>query len=261
MAVRHRNPYNVGESFSPHPTINIGAGLNEGITCDYIDGFVNATTGNDYVWDPGGVYPFPTEALPVRIAAGGNAADTAGGDNARTVVVQGLDANWLPIEETLVTAGASASAYTSQSFLRINHVYADEVGVYSNENAGDINIETTTAVIGHVDALRGLSSSAIYTCPGNRTGYILRHQAFVESTKTVTLTMKVRRNDQVIAAPFHSDWTEVIIPSFTAQLEQTTLTCPIVVPPRADVWWQADTVSSTADVFIDFDIALVDSGQ
>lgn len=85
-----------------------------------------------------GVYrtPQPAAAPQLRIKAGGNAGDTVNGAGARSVKLHGLDASGNEITEIVATAGASASAATTQSFIRLYLAEVYESGTYGTQNAG-----------------------------------------------------------------------------------------------------------------------------
>lgn len=88
-------------------------------------------TAFEPIWSNSGAYAWPTAADSFRIAAGGNAADTAAGAGARSVVVQYLDADWKIQTETLVTAGASASASSSGTAIRFIRAWVGASGTYT----------------------------------------------------------------------------------------------------------------------------------
>lgn len=79
---------------SPPSELLLAAGAWPEVTSDRKFGD-NPAVGTTYeiIESGGGVYPWPTSAQPVRIRAGGNAADTAGGAGARSILVTGLDEN------------------------------------------------------------------------------------------------------------------------------------------------------------------------
>lgn len=75
----------------------------------------------------GGLGYFPTSAVAVRILSN-IAADDVAGTGARTVRVEGLDANGAEVSETVDLAGLTYSSYTTQTFLRVNKLVVASVG-------------------------------------------------------------------------------------------------------------------------------------
>jgi hypothetical protein len=73
---------------------------------------------------PGGVLrlPLPADAQRLRIAAGGNAADSAAGAGAQQILISGLNAEGNKAAEIVTTAGATASALTTTAFWRVQEV-------------------------------------------------------------------------------------------------------------------------------------------
>lgn len=131
------------------------------------------TTEED-IWNSGGTRTYLTSADTFRIAAGGNAADTAAGTGAREVIFVFLDANYNEVTETIATAGASASSATTSTGLRFQYAYVGDVGS-SGANVGNITIEAVTAgtTQGLIEAGRGITKSGHFTIPANKKGYVI----------------------------------------------------------------------------------------
>lgn len=115
----------------------------------------------------GNLYVPPSTPTTVRVAAGGNAADASAGTGAQQVTVTGLDLNNQVVSATLTLAGASASAFSTQEFLRVNSVAVTRAGS-GGTNVGNIQIENQTGTgtnSGFILAGRGLSQTAFYSVP------------------------------------------------------------------------------------------------
>lgn len=114
------------------------------------------------VWEGGGNYPLLTVASQLEILST-SAADTAAGTGARTVLIQGLDANWLPITETLTLNGVTPVA-TVNSYLRINLMTTVTAGSGA-QNAGDLTLRVVGA--GSTQSIArsgyGFGRQAVYT--------------------------------------------------------------------------------------------------
>ena len=92
-------------------------------------------TAIETVWPYGGILPFPSDALQMKVSSD-NANDTAAGTGARTVYVEGLNANHAVISET-VTLNGQTAVLTTQSFLHVNNCYVATAGS-GNSAAGNI---------------------------------------------------------------------------------------------------------------------------
>jgi hypothetical protein len=136
---------------------------------------------SESLWDQGGIYVFPAAAA-TRTLSSSSANDTAAGTGARTVVVTGLDANYLPISETL-TLNGQAAVTTLQQYLRIFGIVVNSAGS-TGSNVGDVYCGSG-AVAGGVPATVyararptwGASQGAQYTVPAGVTAYLVNVSA------------------------------------------------------------------------------------
>lgn len=155
-------------------------------------GHILSTTGGvfEVVW-PGGTRTLPTSALPVRIKAGGTAADTAGGTGAKEIIVEGLDANYQPVSEAIATNGISASAATTAAFLRLDRAYVTKVGS-GGVNAGNITIEQTGGtVMNFIEANEGQTQMAALTVPAGSTMVVVGSAFSLADTPGAGKTQRV----------------------------------------------------------------------
>lgn len=120
------------------------------------------------VWEGGGNYPLLAAASQLEILSS-SAVDTAAGTGARTVLIQGLDANWLSISET-VTLNGTTPVTTVNSYLRVNLLTTTSAGS-GGQNAGDLTLRVvgggTTQSIAR--AGYGFGRDAVYTVADNNT--------------------------------------------------------------------------------------------
>jgi len=130
------------------------------------------------VWPHTGVIPFPAAALQMKVSSS-STDDAAAGTGARTVYVEGLDANHREISET-VTLNGQTEVLTTKSYLHINEAYVATAGS-GNSAAGDIYFGTGTVTAGvpatvydliKFDYNRRITGS--YTIPAGYTGYLVQ---------------------------------------------------------------------------------------
>lgn len=195
---------------------------------------------------------FLTSATTVRIRSGGNANDTAAGSGAREITVQGLNASFESISETIATNGTSASTSTSASFIRIHKCFVSSAGTYSDgvsgSNAGDILIETTGGVLmDAIGATFGRSQSAVYTIPAGKTGYLVSFESSVESTKSATVRLYKRENADDTSSPFSGKQLLQVFSGLAGTAEHRH-SVYIALPAKTDVWVtaQKDSAGTTA---------------
>lgn len=222
-----------------------------------------ATTTEDII----GVGVTRDEVLPasagvsrVRVQAGGNAADTVAGAGARRVLVSGLDDTFAEVSEVLELAGASASAYTTADFRRLNRAFVTEVGTYNGKAAADITIEdesgNTRCVI---TSGLGQTQLCYYTVPAGKTMLLLKSFIRVETGKSATVRMYQRwHNDgetKHFAPRLVTEW-----PMVTGGTQESSEHATWeVYPERSDIYMTAQAASGTARVNAEFEAFIYDN--
>lgn len=128
------------------------------------------------VWPLASLITFPAAALQMTVSST-NANDISNGTGARTVVVQGVDANYNEVTETVTLNGRTAVTMTS-SLLRVNYAYVATAGS-GNSAAGDIYIGTGTVTAGVPATVYDIikfdynnTTTGSYTIPAGYTGYV-----------------------------------------------------------------------------------------
>jgi hypothetical protein len=102
-------------------------------------------SAEETVWPGGGIITHPLVATQWKVSSS-NANDTAAGTGARTVFIDGLDANYNQVTET-VTLNGQTAVLTTNSLLRINSAYVATAGS-SNSAEGNIYFGTGTVTAG-----------------------------------------------------------------------------------------------------------------
>ena len=128
------------------------------------------------VWPLASQIPFPSAALQMTVSST-SADDTSAGTGARTIVVQGLDANFNEVSETVTLNGQTAVTMTA-SLLRVNYMYVVTAGS-GNGAAGDIYIGTGVVTAGVPATVYDIikfdynnTTTGSYTIPAGYKGYI-----------------------------------------------------------------------------------------
>lgn len=148
------------------------------------------TAAAEDVWSGGGTYPWMTGATSLEVVSD-SANDTGAGTGARTVLVNGLDANYATVAQTVTLDGLTPVALPTQLY-RINSALIMSAGS-GKVNAGTLTVRnagggTTRAVI---PVGYGITRQAVYTVPAgktlainsqmfciNRTGGVSRYATF-----------------------------------------------------------------------------------
>jgi len=107
----------------------------------------NAAVGNteETIWAEGGLYVYPTSATQMTVSSS-SANDTAAGTGARTINIEGLDADYNEVSEDIILNGQTPVT-TVNSYLRINRAAVLAAGS-SGKNAGIIRAGTGTVTSG-----------------------------------------------------------------------------------------------------------------
>lgn len=118
------------------------------------------------VWYHGGIYQYPTSAIQMSVSSD-DAACTS------TIMINGLDANYLEISEMITLTGQTAVT-TTKSYLRIQNAY-----VLANETTNDIYIGTGTVTTGipatvyaRIHDGDNRTQSGMFTVPAGHSFYI-----------------------------------------------------------------------------------------
>jgi hypothetical protein len=201
-------------------------------------------------------------ATALRVKSGGNANDTASGTGARAITLVGLDATGNVITETLATAGASASAATTKSFMRLTEAYVSKSGTYASQSAGshagNITIENGSggsnwALIADGTLGKSQAEIAVHTTPRDRAAVVQGITLSSDSDKKANIVMFKRENILQTAAPYSPMIMIIEFPQ-SAGLVELPFDPPLYFPPLTDFGFLAAVSSSTIDVSIGMEI-------
>lgn len=213
------------------------------------------------LWDAGGTYSFPTAAAAVRVAAGGDAADTAAGAGARSVTIKGLDENWAIAEETVDTAGAAASSYTTTTFIRVFRANVATVGTYGVANTAAITIESAANTLAIIPAGAGQTQMALWTVPADKTAFLVGLAVDLESAKPISFRLLQRQNADDTSAPMSP---LRLVSEFPADADpiRREYRLPVEFPAKTDLICKAKRSSTgTGEVSAEMDIVIIDADK
>jgi len=111
---------------------------------------VDTATVPEDVWDAGGVYVFPAalqEAADIDIQSN-DAADAAAGTGVRTILIRGLDADYMEQEEIITPTGITP-VHPVNDYIRFFDIRCVTCGS-GCVNAGDINVYVPTTTTGAI---------------------------------------------------------------------------------------------------------------
>ncbi len=224
-----------------------------------------ASTSWEDVWFNGGIYTWLTAAVQIE-AISADVDDTATGDGAQAIRIEGLDENWENASEDIEMNGQSVTSSTTITFIRINRAYVIRCGTYSKTdngpNQGAITIRTTSAGATHAligaDGLIGMGQTVLarYTVPKDHTAYVFGANIQVDSGKTAEVVMWQRPNANDVATAFHGAKRMVIhLDGVAGNVAFSFESIPGIFPEYTDIWWSIKA-SAAAGCSIDFPMIL-----
>jgi len=249
----------------PYPSgLDISRGLASGCRVIYCFGRNTAIGATFTPITRSGFYRTPqvSGATALRVKAGGNENDTAAGTGARAVRLVGLNANGDLISETIATAGASASAATSKTFIRLLDATVSASGTYATQSApshsGNIVIENAAggddwALISDGSFPRGDTEIGVYTTPRGRSGYVHHIRLSCDTDKKANIVFFKRSGILETQAPYSGMTLVAEYPNLSGT-QLLEFDPPLAFPELTDFGFMARIDASTADVTVSFDV-------
>jgi len=208
------------------------------------------------IWQQGGLYTYLTSPSTVFVSSDDN-DDNPTGNGARTVTIQGLDANYNEIEATQPVNNLVGTT----EFLRVNRAFVASAGS-TGTNEGDVQISTEASGGGTVLADIGTIGTGttyglgqtmlgLYTIPSHCNGYLTRWNVGVGTyNSSATATLYTRIYDPNNGAFRARDIMDVPGGFHTRDYE-----IPFFLPARTDVEIRAiastgSTISSSFDIIL-----------
>lgn len=131
---------------------------------------INGSNVLEDMWPVGGQRVLPTSAGVATVVSDSAEDDldeaTPPGTGVYTIVVEGLDANFLEVSET-VTMQGTTPVNTTQTFRRINRAYCVDDGT-GLSNAGNITISVGGNTQAYIEANEGQTHLAMGTVPADK---------------------------------------------------------------------------------------------
>ena len=232
-------------SFQHNFNAPVGVGIRRGLYTDlsglYKFGYNSAVGGNyETVWDGNNVYTYIASAGTAQAAsdAAGSADDTA------TVLVQGLDSSYNPVEETL-TVGGSAGTVEFYRIFRAQLV-SHPTG---NTNIGEITITADSKSAAIISEGQGQTLMALYTVPAGKRAYVV--QLDVGSSKDLENEIRlITKNGSGV-------WNTKAFITTRGGFMEKNFFMPTVVDEKLDIEIQAKA-SATSAVSAAFEVILED---
>lgn len=235
--------------------LEVSRGLVTGCSVVNIYGYQSALPNSSAVtyypvWENTTAYTYPASATTMLLWS------SSASDTAVQVLINGLDASYNLLSETLTLTNGTTGVTTVNSYLRINGIQivgtVNAVGIINLGNAGK------TIQYAEITAGYGKSQAMIYTVPNGYTFYLTRSNAYSnQSGNTINNYCSYRVYTQssvgliqiVLQAPFTNTY-------------QTLRVAPRAYAAKTDIQWQASggPSSGTSSVGIGVEGILIATG-
>ena len=232
------------ENFQRNMDFPYGLGVRKGIYDNMggIDKFGYlpvATSSFLTVWDGGTVYAYPSSAVNMNVSSDESA------DNGIEITLQGLDANYNQITETVTLddTDSAGAVETTNQFLRVFRAYNNS----NTDLTGDVTIANGGTTYAKVLGTYQQTLMAVYTIPAGYRGYLVAANISVEKSQPVVAKLMTRRQGGVLRA-------SGIVSTFGVPF-QRVWQIPPVLPEKTDIEIRAKA-GATTSISAGFEILL-----
>ena len=216
--------------------LQVARGVIYGHSPIQIFGFSNAVGSSDFgpLWEgltaSGGAYTYPSSAGQVVLVSS-SASDTS----ALSVQVQGLDANYNILNETIAMNGTT-NVTTVNSFFRINAIVTT-----NGANVGTITAKIGGTLYAQINAGIGATQMSIYTVPAGYDFYLsyIQGDANIGFTSSSYMTFQEYNKDNT------TGHLNILNQSTFVQSFDFPFTCPIKHPEKMDIQYQIKAYSGS----------------
>jgi len=232
------------ENFQRNMDFPYGLGVRKGIYDNMggIDKFgYLPTAGASYktVWDGDNVYTYPSAATTMNVVSSVGATD-----NGIAITIQGLDASYNQITETVTLGDDSAGGTaTTREFLRVFRAFVSG----GTNTTGNVTIEQDGVVYAKIFAEMQQTLMAVYTVPAGFRGYLIAGNLSVEKNQPVVAKLMTRLPGGVLRV-------SGLVTSFGVPF-QRVWQIPPILPEKTDIEIRAKA-GATTSIAAGFEILL-----
>ncbi len=222
---------------------------------------VDTGTVPEDIWLTGGLMTWPTSAAVVSVVSGSanDDGDPTSSTGAQTITIEGLDASFDVVTETITLNGVGAVT-TSASYIRVNRAFVATTGTYHGNNEGALTGTISAATMFTIPIGVGQTQVARYTVPNGKTAYIESIFMSVDEKKsggTVQLYMNTNVDD--VSQPFGGAKRLILQFDTVSGEELLTPQSPMKFDAKTDIWFEVSAVGADdTPVDVDFEILVVD---
>jgi len=175
-----------------------------------------------------------------------------------------LDETWTEATETITTDGATVSAATTITFIRVNRLFVSSSGTYSasglgGTNEADITVETTGGVdLATIPAKDGQTTIGFYTVPVGKTLYVDEVIIGVAGLKPATVKMFQRLDADDTTVPVQG---RRLVSNFGELSGNVVIPYKYTIsfPEKTDIIFTGMAATGSSKVFVEWYSILVDN--
>jgi len=202
-----------------------------------------STTGT--IWDVNDtLYPWSS----FNVASNLTIPAVNASDDGKTIIIQGLDANYNFKSQQVVLS--SSGAVQTTAFIRVFRAYITD----STGNVGNIDINVSTTTVARITAGKGQTLMSVYTIPAGFTGYLVSTNATCEAGADASVDTFTRYSGENAFRVAHS-----FELTGNGGPYNTEFTIPLKLTEKTDIDMRATTRSNNARITSTFDILLSDN--
>jgi hypothetical protein len=215
-------------------------------------------TSNETVWIGSNTYTFPAAASVLKISSSSADDASPSGTGARTVQIQGLNASYEPVVET-VTLNGQTEVNTTNSYIRVNKMIVLTAGTGGTSvgniyaGTGIVTAGVPAVVVNQTGILANETESGFYTVPAGYTAFINMWTMSSGNTtpdEWTRFTLRIRPFGGVfgIKAQYHIA---------ASGIYECKAAYPLPIPEKADLEILAATSDGSASVSTQLQLMLI----
>ena len=214
----------------------------------------NVGTSQEDIWNVGGVESYLSTAETINIASSSNNDDgDPAGTGAHTLIIYGLDNNWLEIQET-ITLNGMTNVTTTKSFLRVFRMIVTAAGA-TGSNVGTITATASSSSTVHaqINPTDNQTLKIQFSIPSGKYGLITHSEIGCAKNDDCEVRFKVRQFGEVFQ-------TKRLLNFFQNTVSFSNF-IPILIPPKSDITVTALSSAGGVKVSANIDYYLIDSRE
>jgi len=224
----------------------VALGLVDGVSFVYKWGENKDVDGaTEDVWTPGGSRTDLTTASTLTIVSTSNEDGAGTQTGALSMVIEGLDSDWLEQVESVTLTGTTPIVTTS-TWLRINRMYVTSSGS-EQHNVGDINVTATTggSTQGQIAATTAQTQSTHFAVPANKRGLIVSIDKSIDGG-TKNVEVDIHLEVKVFGSnTWRNRHEEILLDTATSNHNHDWYIGGIYVGPKSDIVVRAEVIGGT----------------